>query len=238
MTVLRRIRTRLACEAGFTLTELLAAMVIGAIVVFAAFALVDRAFTATNEVTDRVDAAQRGRIAMDDVTRQLGSQVCFSGTLPLIAGSPTSITFVTDLSDGSVSPERHTLSFVAAGATFNLVETDYSMVSANGATPVVWSSSPVRNKTLLTGIAQDGATPFFQYLGYYAAAASKTTTLNSTLTSDDLDNVTQIAVSFSVRPAHASTANTRGSTLSERVAVPLADPNLTDPNKTAVTATC
>jgi prepilin-type N-terminal cleavage/methylation domain-containing protein len=238
MTILRRIRARLAEEAGFTLTELLTAATIGSVVVFAAFGLVDRAFTATNVVQDRVDAAQRGRIAMDDVTRQLGSQVCFSGTLPLISGSPTSITFVTDFSDGSAKPERHTLSFVASGSTFDLQETDYTMTSANGATPVVWSATATRTKTLVSGVTQDGSTPFFRYFGYDAAAASKTSTLNSTLTADDLDNVTQIGVSFSVRPAHASTSNSRGSTLSERVAVPLADPNLTDPNKTTVTATC
>ena len=235
--MLRRMRARLASQAGYTLTELIAAMVIGSIVVFAALSLVDRSFVATNVVADRVDAAQRGRIAMDDVTRQIGSQVCFSGTLPLISGSPTAITFVTDLSDGSSSPARHTLSFVANGGTYNLVETDNTMTSANGATPVVWSSAAT-TKTLLTGIAQDGSTPFFQFFGYDAAAPSKSATLNSTLTPDDLDNVTQIGVSFSVKPAHASTTDSRGSTLSERVAVPVADPNLTDPNKTTVTATC
>jgi Tfp pilus assembly protein PilW len=237
MRRLHRVGARLAGEAGFTLVELLTAMVIGMVVVFGAFTLMERSFVATNDVADRADAAQRGRIAMDAVTRQLRSQVCFSGQLPLLAGSPSSIDFVTDLGDGTTSPERHVLTFTSATNGYTLTETDYSMTSANGATPVTWG--PARTKTLLTGIARNGTTPFFQYLGYDATTdPPSVTTLNSTLVPDDFDNVTQIAVSFAVNPAHAQTRASRGSALSEQVAVPQADPNLTDQNKPTVSATC
>jgi Tfp pilus assembly protein PilW len=238
VTALRRLRARLSGEEGFTLIELMTAMVIGMIIIFAAMTFLQRSFAASNEVADRTDAAQRGRIAMDDVTRQLGSQVCFSGTLPLISGSPTSMTFVTDLGDGTASPERHTLSFVAGSKGFNLTESDYSMTSVNGATPVTWSSTPVRTKTLIRNVAQDGSTPFFAYRGYDGTASSRSVALNSTLATADLDNVTQIVVTFTANPAHSSSSSKRGSVLSELVAVPQADPNLTDPNKTSVAATC
>jgi Tfp pilus assembly protein PilW len=237
VTRLQRLRARLAGEAGFTLVELLTAMVIGMVVVFAAFTLMERSFVAANDVADRADAAQRGRIAMDALTRQLRSQVCFSGQLPLLAGSADSIDFVTDLGDGTTSPERHVLTFTNATNGYTLTETDYPMASANGATPVTWGTP--RTKTLLTGVARNGTTPFFQYLGYDATTSPPTvTTLNSPLVSDDFGGVTQIAVSFTVTPAHAQTRASRGSTLSERVAVPQADPNLTDPNKPTVSATC
>jgi prepilin-type N-terminal cleavage/methylation domain-containing protein len=237
MTCLQRLRARLACEAGFTLIELLTAMVIGLVVVFAAFTLMGRSFVAANDVADRADAAQRGRIAMDGVTRQLRSQVCFSGQLPLLAGSANSIDFVTDLGDGTTSPERHVLTFTNGTKGYTLTETDYPMTSANGATPVTWGTP--RTKTLLTGIAPNGNTPFLQYLGYDATTnPPSVTTLNSPLVSDDFDNVTQIAVSFTVNPAHAQTLASRGSALSEQVAVPQADPNLTDPTKPTVSATC
>jgi Tfp pilus assembly protein PilW len=237
MTALHRLRARLAGEDGFTLVELLTAMVIGMVVVFGAFTLMERSFVATNDVADRADAAQRGRIAMDAVTRQLRSQVCFSGQLPVLAGSPNSLDFVTDLGDGTTSPERHVLTFASATNGYTLTETDYSMTSVNGATPVTWG--PARTKTLLTGIARNGTAPFFQYLGYDATTnPPSVTTLNSTLVPDDFDNVTQIAVSFTVNPAHAQTRAARGSALSEQVAVPQADPNLTDQNKPTVSATC
>jgi len=239
MTALRRLRIPLAGEAGFTLVELLAAMVIGLLVVFAAFSLTGRAFQATNEATDRVDAAQRGRLALDDVTRQMGSMVCFSGILPLISGNATAVTYVTDLGDGTTSPERHTLTFTAnTSGSYDLVETDYTMTSVNGASPVTWSSTPARTKTVLANVQQDGSTPFLRYLGYSATAADRTAALNSTLTADDLDNVTQIALAFNVKPEHAASSAFRGTTLSERVAIPQADPSLTDPNKTSVAATC
>jgi prepilin-type N-terminal cleavage/methylation domain-containing protein len=111
MTRLQRLRARVAGQAGFTLVELLVGMTIGMVVVFAAFTLMERSFVAANDIADRADAAQRGRIAMDAVTRQLRSQVCFSGQLPLLAGSANSIDFVTDLGDGTTSPERHVLTF-------------------------------------------------------------------------------------------------------------------------------
>jgi prepilin-type N-terminal cleavage/methylation domain-containing protein len=237
MTRLQRLRARVAGQAGFTLVELLVGMTIGMVVVFAAFTLMERSFVAANDIADRADAAQRGRIAMDAVTRQLRSQVCFSGQLPLLAGSANSIDFVTDLGDGTTSPERHVLTFTSGTNGYSLTETDYPMTSANGATPVTWGTA--RTKTLLTGIAQNGSAPFFKYLGFDATTNPPTvSTLNSTLVPDDFDNVTQIAVSFTVKPAHAQTSASRGSALSEQVAVPQADPNLSDPAKKVVSATC
>jgi Tfp pilus assembly protein PilW len=236
---LERLRARLAGEAGFTLVELLTAMVIGMVVVFAAFTLMERSFAATNDIADRVDAAQRGRIAMDAVTRQLRSQVCFSGVLPLLAASDTSVDFVADLGDGTAAPERHVLTFANGAKGYTLTETDYLMTSVNGATPVTWAATPVRTKTLLTGIAQTGTTPFFQYIGYDATTTPPSTyMLNSPVVSDDFDSVTQIAVSFTVSPAHSSVGASRGSALSDQVSVPQADPNLTDPTKPAGTARC
>ena len=122
--------------------------------------------------------------------------------------------------------------------SYDLVETDYTMTSVNGASPVTWSSSPARTKTVLANVQQDGSTPFLRYLGYSATTADHTVALNSTLAADDLDNVTQIALAFNVKPEHAASSAFRGTTLSERIAIPQADPNLTDPNKTSVAATC
>jgi len=237
VSLLRRAHARIAGEAGFTLVELLTAMVIGMIVVFAAFTLMGRSFSAATDVADRAEAAQRGRIAMDTVTRQLRSQVCVAGTLPLLSATASSVDFVTDLGDGTTSPERHVLTFTSGTNGYTLTETDYPMTSANGATPVTWGAP--KTKTLLTGAAQNGATPFFQYLGYDATTTPPSvTTLNSPVAATDFDTVTQIAVSFAVTPAHAQTRSARGSVLSEQVAVPQADPNLSDPNKPTVSATC
>ena len=51
-------------------------MTVGLIVLLAAFLLLDRAHGASNEIADRQDAVQRGRQAMELLTRQIRSQVC------------------------------------------------------------------------------------------------------------------------------------------------------------------
>ena len=58
--------TRLRSQDGFSLIELLVAMVIGMFTLLAAFALIDTTTTRSMQVTGRTDASQRGRLALDD----------------------------------------------------------------------------------------------------------------------------------------------------------------------------
>ena len=65
----------------------------------------------SNGVISKTDASQRGRLAMDQMTRALRSQVCLdlgSATArpALEAANRNSMTFYTDLSDGSRPPVR------------------------------------------------------------------------------------------------------------------------------------
>ena len=69
-------RSRLTDERGMTLPEVMVTMVIALIMSLATFALVDVTMRQTKEISDRVDGVQRGRVAMDLMTRQLRSQVC------------------------------------------------------------------------------------------------------------------------------------------------------------------
>ena len=70
---------RLADERGFTLVELLAPIVVSTIVLFALFGLVDTATRRQSAANDRIDANDRGRVAMDAISTQLRSRVCISG---------------------------------------------------------------------------------------------------------------------------------------------------------------
>ena len=99
-------------QAGFALTELIVAMTVGLIVLLAAFLLLDRAHGASNEIADRQDAVQRGRQAMELLTRQIRSQVCLGGfEEPITDGTNNSVTFYADLTDGSKNVERRTITF-------------------------------------------------------------------------------------------------------------------------------
>jgi len=52
---------RLADESGFTLVELLTAVVIGMVVVLAAFMLLDRSVASSSQIVMREETLQRGR---------------------------------------------------------------------------------------------------------------------------------------------------------------------------------
>ena len=111
-----RVRARLRCQRGFTLIEMVVACFTGMIVLLALLNLLDSAQTASSRTIARVDGTQRGRVAMEQVTQRLRSQICLGAALPLIttdAASPTdanSITFYSDLGNGSdFLPEKRRL---------------------------------------------------------------------------------------------------------------------------------
>jgi hypothetical protein len=102
------------------------------VISLATFALVETVMRQSGEASARIDAVQRGRGAMDTVTRQLRSQACLTsdkspGPTPraIEGGTPTSVTFYADMRDVSnkaaappappagfiAGPERRQLSF-------------------------------------------------------------------------------------------------------------------------------
>jgi len=93
-----------------TLTEVLVTLSIGMVVSLAAFGLVSTTMTQSGEAAARIDAVQRGRSAMDIVTRQMRSQACVKSNvgfapdgLPraIETGTPDSIVFYADMRDVS-----------------------------------------------------------------------------------------------------------------------------------------
>lgn len=69
-------RARLRDESGFTLLELQVAELIGGFVITAAIMMMIVAVNSSNRVTDRVNAAQTGRTAMEQIQQRLRSQTC------------------------------------------------------------------------------------------------------------------------------------------------------------------
>ena len=98
---------RLRREDGFTIPELLITISMSMIIALAGFGLLDTSIRRTGETQRRVEATQRGRQALDQMTRQLRSQVCLSATTPAMAvASPLSATFYVDLSNHSKPVEQ------------------------------------------------------------------------------------------------------------------------------------
>lgn len=69
-------RARLRDERGFSLLELQVAELIGGFVITAAIMMMIVAVNSANRVTDRVNAAQVGRTAMEQIQQRMRSQTC------------------------------------------------------------------------------------------------------------------------------------------------------------------
>jgi prepilin-type N-terminal cleavage/methylation domain-containing protein len=145
-------------DEGFTLVELLTGLVIGTVIVAAGFAAVIAANKSQTLTTMRIDATNRGRIAMESITSSIRSQQCALGTRPMIWGSDTGMEFYasegTALTKGPSAGEqpiqRHRIEWIAntAGAKTDItnnvtplgdiVETTWTAVA--NVTPFVWSA--------------------------------------------------------------------------------------------------
>jgi prepilin-type N-terminal cleavage/methylation domain-containing protein len=158
-------RPRNSDERGFSLPELIVAMFIGLIVLMASFMLLDRSFSASGQVADRSEALQRGRQAMDLITRQLRSQVCLGNTVPMVAGTDLSVTFYADMSDGSTPIKKRTLTYDTTTDTIT-----ESVIPGAGTYPALTFTGAATSTPLLTKVEQilDGSTlrPIFRYYGY------------------------------------------------------------------------
>jgi prepilin-type N-terminal cleavage/methylation domain-containing protein len=214
---------RISDERGFTLIELLVAMVIGMVVLMAAFMVLDRTISASGQVADRSEALQRGRQAMDLVSRQLRSQVCVGNTKPIISASDNSISFYADMSDGTTPIKQRTLSY---SSTTDIITE--SVVTGSGTYPTLTFTGTAASTPLLTKVKQIQDTslrPIFRYYGYQTGTTNGTLVpLTAPLSATDLKRVALIKVgfrAFAVRPI----SNDKDSTVLEddvytRTAVP------------------
>jgi hypothetical protein len=163
--MLQRLRQRLAGESGFTVMELLVASMLGMVVILAAAALMDGAQGHTTRIEGRVEGTQRGRVAMEQITQRLRSQVCVGTATPMIEATSNSVTFYADFGDEAFTPEKRRL-YVSSGALREQVW------NGSGTPPnVTFPSLPDRSRVIATGIDQakyetGTPLPFFSYYAY------------------------------------------------------------------------
>ncbi len=189
-------RPRISDERGFSLTELLVALVIGMIVLLASFMLLDRTISASGQIADRSEALQRGRLAMDLITRQLRSQVCVGTTVPMVSGTDTAVSFYADMTDGSTPIKKRTLSYDTSTNTIS-----ESVITGAGTYPALTFTSSATTAPLLTNVQQimDGSTarPIFRYYGYTVGSTNGSLDqLSTPLSAASLSRVALIKVGY------------------------------------------
>jgi prepilin-type N-terminal cleavage/methylation domain-containing protein len=223
-----RLRQLGADEAGFTLPELLTAMTVGLIVLLAAAMLLDSSVSTSNEIADRQDAVQRGRLAMETVTRELRSQVCLKDARPVTYGDQQKVAFYANLSDDPDTADLRTIRYEPADK--GLYEDVYQ-----GAGPfpdLVFPASPTSTRQILRAVVpvKDGAVtrPMFRYYRYrLGGAPGELEELTSPLTTADAQRVVVIKAAFVALPERTEAradADKDATTFETDVYVRLADP--------------
>ena len=212
-------------EAGFALTELVVAMTVGLIVLMAAFLLLDRAHSASNEISDRQDAVQRGRQAMENLTRQIRSQVCLGNTIePISLGTENQVTFYADLTDGSKNVERRNIVFNPV--TKAITEEVYAGVGAYPS--LTFSGTPTESRVILSKAERvDVAIPFLRYYAYDPGGApGALRELDTPLSAGDAPLVVMVKIAFVALPEREVPRDRDATTFYNDVYVRLANPTV------------
>jgi Tfp pilus assembly protein PilV len=224
--------TRLRTEDGFSLPELLMAMIVGIIVLIAAFSLIDNSVAINGKVVGRQDASARGRSAMDEMTRALRSAICGNTAAPIVTATSTQVVFTADLGDGTGYPDKRTFTYDATADT--ITETIVRGTLNSGS--VVWTSTP-RTLNVVTDTDPDPAvTPSGTIFSYYkftpGTSGQSYTQLPSPVTGIDLARIARIDISYVTRPARVSTIDSRASNFEDTVTLRSVDPDSSDPKTT------
>jgi prepilin-type N-terminal cleavage/methylation domain-containing protein len=230
--------SRLRSQAGFTVVEMLVATMVLGIVAMAAMTMMDVVLRQGRGVLERTDSAQRGRLALDTITRQVRSQVCLNETTAgMIGATPTTLTFYADLSGGGARPTRRMLEYRPGTRT---IRESVWVARVDGSYP----AAATRTSELLDNVvpAVNGSGQPLPMFGYYAypdplpAAPRPDVALVGTpagapLTAAQLRRIAMVRINFAVRPASARD-DTIVTPLRDDIQLRNADPNATTPDPT------
>jgi hypothetical protein len=210
--------------------ELLVAMTVGTIVLVSAFTLVDQALPASKRITARVDAAQRGRLALEKMVRSIGSAVCVPNDVDAQGGalfrSPidapsddNTITFYAqtptpaDVSQNTAfAPEMRQFQFTGQ----SIVEKRWTGSLHTGSTNV-YDFTLASTRTLLTNVYAVAGTPMFSYQAYDATGALVTLPSGG-VAAADLPRIVTVKINLAVAPGDGLNV-AQSATLSDAVTI-------------------
>jgi Prokaryotic N-terminal methylation motif len=215
-------------ESGQTLVELMIGMVIGLVVLGAAFMILDAATPLAARTQDRIDAYQRGRLTMDVISSELRSQVCLPGAIPAIIpvnSNQNEIWFYSNTGDDAQAPQRRRIYLAGNAIMEDLWKGTFA---ANGS--VTFQVDPTSTRTLISPVALVPGADLFSYWGFDAnLPAAVNQPIGIPVSATNAQKVVQVDVSFVARPTRSTAASRRDSTFQQSVFFRTADP--TDPAK-------
>jgi Tfp pilus assembly protein PilW len=234
-------------ERGYTLIELLVALVAGIIVTAAMGAIVVVTVHFSSNYADRVDVNQEGRIAMQKITQALNSSCVSSGVAPIVSTGSTG-SYVTDgthiyfysainsgvntgntIQDGpTITPALIEVAISGNSLVMNTyANTGGSAPAAANTNPWTFASTPTTTSTLLPYVAQtvsSGTTvPVFQYYGYTSGGSINTTPYTTTpaLTAANAATTAEVAISYQTLPSDGFTTSHVAADITDQVVLRL-----------------
>jgi prepilin-type N-terminal cleavage/methylation domain-containing protein len=199
-------------EAGYSLVELLVAMMVGSVVLMAIFLIIDTLVVQSARVQDRIDNVQRGRAAMENMTQTLRAQVCLGAGIPAITqADDNSVTYYADLGDENFTPNKYRLVYDPATSGGTITEYVYQ---GSGTPPAMtFPNNPTRQRTLITNATRytDPSTnqvvPVFRYYAFTSQPVTpnqlQTTPLDgspSSTAANAAAKTVKVSISFTANP--------------------------------------
>jgi hypothetical protein len=194
-------RVRIAKDDGFTLVELLAAMTVGMIVLFAVFGLLDTAVRLQAKTVDGVETTDRGRLAIDRISQGLASRICLGNQPSLVEGDDDHVEFY-----ASLAPESSAVRLIVQRREVALVGTTIreEVWTSNPPLgppnlPPASSTTPASDREIVSGVRKTGSTPVFRYYARNGAGGEPTVLLPTPLSAVDLRRAELVEVTFSAQ---------------------------------------
>ena len=239
----RTIRRRLRAEAGFTLIEVLVAMVTGIVVVGGLFAVLEVSLHQSTRIADVVQASQLGRQAMTHVVDEMHSACIGPNFTPVQAGStPSKLIFITGYSEKAELAEARKDEIVFNAEKETLTD---NVFNSNGGTspeftfPVAATSSVLIGKNISESHEGEiGKVPVFRYYKYAVkppsaesrGEASSTLVLYEppkagSFSAAEAKEVASVQVAFTAGPVSTTSDVTRKVDLASQVTFAFSAPN-------------
>lgn len=200
-------------EHGFTLVEMLVAIVSGMVVILATLSVLDISISQSSRISERVDADQRGRLAMEKLMLELHSSCIAFASNPVEPGSTdTNIKFVSQSGNEAyfTSVTKHEVSLNSV--THQLTDTSYVSTNTASELGTSWnfSATPTSTQPLLTGAFQTVeplsglVVPVFRYYKYEGGNISLTPE-TTPVSAADAKATAEVTVNFTTAPSSERT---------------------------------
>jgi type II secretory pathway pseudopilin PulG len=208
-------------EHGFTLIEMLVTMVTGMVIIIATLTVLDVSISQSSRISERVDADQQGRLAMEKIVLGLHSSCIDSQVTPIQEGStPTSIIFFNYVgSEPYVSQVvKHVIGLnIASGKLTDEAYKSTSEKVTEGGRTWTFPALPTSTQTLATNVSKSAGEPVFKYYAYAGGNLSTTPLVpegsGEQLNTKQAEETAQVTIRFTAAPTFGRKPATEQETL-------------------------